>query len=36
MDACKKIYFYPPIVTALQFVSILAIGAALLALAAIS
>lgn len=35
MDACQKIYFYPPIVSALQFVSILAIGAALLALIAI-
>lgn len=35
MDPCQKIYIYSPIVTALQFISILATGAALLALAAI-
>ena len=35
MDACKKIYFNPPIVTVAQFILILAMGAAMLALAAI-
>jgi hypothetical protein len=35
MDACRKIYFYTPAQTLAQFAGILAMGAALLALAAI-